>query len=301
VVRSARAHLQQPRPASAALPPVRSCRASSTPSPPPRAGGLLPEDQHLGQDPPELEAALTPCPGNQEVPATSRPPSPAHEMKRLVRSAAKLMTLAATLQGAGVLPELLTGIYHPPRHELHAVRRLRRGRLTRPRLHPGQDPRRPTRRGQPQQHGGRPQVIDDDTLVFARPLRDTGVPISEIAKNSPSRPASTPRSPPCTGHWLITPSPSSRRPVLPNDDEPCRYGRASDINGESPSPRPRRPINAPCMPEACRHGSLSLGRKVRSCSTADPYVRGVLTAAMRRGRLRRGDLSSFECQVFGAE
>ena len=120
-------------------------------------------------------------------------------------------------------------------------------------------------------HGGRPQVIDDDTLVFARPVRDTGVPISEIAKNSPSRPASTPRSPPCTGHWLITPSPSSRRPVLPNDDEPCR------------------------------HGSLSLGRKVRSCSTADPYVRGVLTAAMRRGRLRRGDLSSFECQVFGAE
>jgi len=43
-------------------------------------------------------------------------------------------------------------------------------------------------------HGGRPQVIDDDTLVFARPVRDTGVPISEIAKNSPSRPASTPRS-----------------------------------------------------------------------------------------------------------
>jgi hypothetical protein len=105
---------------------------------------------------PELEAALTPCPGNQEVPATSRPPSPAHEMKRLVRNAAKLMTLAATLQGADVQPELLTGIYHPPRHELHAVRRLRRGRLTRPRLHPGQDPRRPTRRGQPQQHGGRP-------------------------------------------------------------------------------------------------------------------------------------------------
>ena len=221
-------------------------------------------------------------------PATSRPPSPVHEMKRLVRNAAKLMTLAATLQGADVQPELLTGIYHPPRHELHAVRRLRRGRPTRPRLHPGQDPRRPTRRGQPQQpRRPTPGHRRRHARLRPPPARHR-CPHLRDRQELTSRPASTPRSPPCTGHWLITPSPSSRRPVLPNDDGPCWHGRASGINGESPSPRPRRPINAPCMPEACRHGSLSLGRKVRSCSTADPYVRGVLTAAMRRGRLQEG-------------
>jgi len=31
-------------------------------------------------------------------------------------------------------------------------------------------------------HGGRPKVIDDDMLIFARALRDKGVPVPEIAK-----------------------------------------------------------------------------------------------------------------------
>jgi DNA invertase Pin-like site-specific DNA recombinase len=31
-------------------------------------------------------------------------------------------------------------------------------------------------------HGGRPKVIDDDTLLFARALRDTGVPIPAVVK-----------------------------------------------------------------------------------------------------------------------
>lgn len=31
-------------------------------------------------------------------------------------------------------------------------------------------------------HGGRPQVIDDDMLIFARALRDKGVLVPEIAK-----------------------------------------------------------------------------------------------------------------------
>ncbi|MFF4575943.1 hypothetical protein [Streptomyces sp. NPDC001410] len=31
-------------------------------------------------------------------------------------------------------------------------------------------------------HGGRPKVIDDDMLTFARALKDKGVPVPEIAK-----------------------------------------------------------------------------------------------------------------------
>ena len=31
-------------------------------------------------------------------------------------------------------------------------------------------------------HGGRPKVIDDDMLLFARSLKDKGTPIPEIAK-----------------------------------------------------------------------------------------------------------------------
>lgn len=31
-------------------------------------------------------------------------------------------------------------------------------------------------------HGGRPKVIDQDMLVFARALKDRGVPVPEIAK-----------------------------------------------------------------------------------------------------------------------
>jgi DNA invertase Pin-like site-specific DNA recombinase len=31
-------------------------------------------------------------------------------------------------------------------------------------------------------HGGRPRVIDEDTLLFARALRDKGVPIPVIAQ-----------------------------------------------------------------------------------------------------------------------
>jgi hypothetical protein len=41
-------------------------------------------------------------------------------------------------------------------------------------------------------HGGRPKVIDDDTLNFARALRDRGLPIPEIAKKLTTRPARTP-------------------------------------------------------------------------------------------------------------
>ena len=66
-------------------------------------------------------------------------------------------------------------------------------------------------------HGGRPKVIDDDSLTFALALKDKGVPVPAIAKSSPSRPARTKaihlRAPRSTGH-----SPKPR----PQPNEPPR-------------------------------------------------------------------------------
>lgn len=135
---------------------------------------------------PELEQALTlareikQAAGDQTVILT------VHEMKRLARNAAELMTLAATLQAAGIQLELLTGpltgVYDPTGmgSMLFAVcavaAQLDRDYIREKTLE-GQ--RAAAARGN---HGGRPKVIDDDTLLFARALRDTGVPIPEIAK-----------------------------------------------------------------------------------------------------------------------
>lgn len=109
----------------------------------------------------------------------------AHEMKRLARNAAELMTLAATLEAGGTQLELLsgplTGIYDP--HGMGAVlfavlavaAQLDRNYI-----------REKTLEGQQAaaakgNHGGRPKVVDDDMLIFARALKDNGTPVLEIA------------------------------------------------------------------------------------------------------------------------
>ena len=134
---------------------------------------------------PELEAALTlareikQAAGDQPVILT------VHELKRLARNAAELMTLAATLQAAGIQLELLTGpltgVYDPTGMGamLFAVCAVA-AQLDR------DDIREKTLEGQRAaaargNHGGRPKVIDDDMLIFARVLRDKGVPIPAIA------------------------------------------------------------------------------------------------------------------------
>ncbi|MGW3028855.1 hypothetical protein [Streptomyces sp. NPDC001221] len=73
-------------------------------------------------------------------------------------------------------------------------------------------------------HGGRPKVIDDDMLVFARALKDRGVPVPEIAKKLTIKTGKNAgrRSPRCTGR-----SPKPSRPTH-------RPGRRS-------SPRAGRP------------------------------------------------------------
>nr|WP_234327949.1 recombinase family protein [Streptomyces sp. NRRL F-2664] len=109
-----------------------------------------------------------------------------HELKRLARNAAELMTLSGQLQAAGVQLELLTGplngIYDPNGMGamffavLAAAAQIERNYI-----------REKTLEGQVAaaakgNHGGRPKVIDDDMLLFARALKDRGVPVPEIAK-----------------------------------------------------------------------------------------------------------------------
>jgi hypothetical protein len=70
----------------------------------------------------------------------------------------------------------------PQRLGRHVLRRPRRRRPARSQLH-----REKTLEGQVTaankgNHGGRPKVIDDDSLTFAIALKDKGVPVREIAK-----------------------------------------------------------------------------------------------------------------------
>jgi DNA invertase Pin-like site-specific DNA recombinase len=135
---------------------------------------------------PELEKALTLA---HEI-KTAAPNQPViltvHEMKRLARNAAELMTLSAQLQGGGVQLELLTGpltgIYDPHGmgSMLFAVLAVA-AQLDRDYI------REKTLEGQQAaaargNHGGRPKVIDEDDVLFARALRDKGTPMPDIVK-----------------------------------------------------------------------------------------------------------------------
>jgi DNA invertase Pin-like site-specific DNA recombinase len=105
-----------------------------------------------------------------------------HELKRLARNAAELMTLSAELQAGGIQLELLTGIYDPNGMGamFFAVLAVA-GQIERNYI------REKTLEGQviaasKGNHGGRPKVIDDDMLTFAAALKDKGVPVPDIAK-----------------------------------------------------------------------------------------------------------------------
>jgi DNA invertase Pin-like site-specific DNA recombinase len=109
----------------------------------------------------------------------------AHEMKRLARNAGELMALTAALETSGIQLELLTGpltgIYDPAGMGaiLFAVLAVA-AQLDRNYI------REKTLEGQQAaaakgNHGGRPKVIDDDMLLFARALKDQGTPIPQIA------------------------------------------------------------------------------------------------------------------------
>ncbi|MFD5616680.1 recombinase family protein [Kitasatospora sp. NPDC127060] len=109
-----------------------------------------------------------------------------HEMKRLARNAAELMQLSADLEDAGISLELLTGpltgIYDPTGMGsmffavLAVAAQLDRNYI-----------REKTLEGQQVaaakgNHGGRPKVIDDDSLTFALALKAKGATVPEIAQ-----------------------------------------------------------------------------------------------------------------------
>ncbi|MFE9007403.1 recombinase family protein [Streptomyces sp. NPDC007875] len=135
---------------------------------------------------PELEKALRLAYDIKDAAPDQEVILTVHELKRLARNAAELMTLSGQLQDAGVQLELLTGpltgIYDPDGMGamffavLAVAAQLDRNYI-----------REKTLEGQQAaaakgNHGGRPKVIDDDSLLFARALKDRGVPVPEIAK-----------------------------------------------------------------------------------------------------------------------
>lgn len=135
---------------------------------------------------PELEKALALAHQFKEAAPETPVIFTVHELKRLARNAAELMTLSAELQDGGIQLELLTGpltgIYDPNGMGamFFAVLAVA-GQIERNYI------REKTLEGQVAaaakgNHGGRPKVIDDDMLTFALALKDRGVPVPEIAK-----------------------------------------------------------------------------------------------------------------------
>jgi DNA invertase Pin-like site-specific DNA recombinase len=135
---------------------------------------------------PELEKALALARQFKEASPETSVIFTVHELKRLARNAAELMTLSAELQAGGIQLELLTGpltgIYDPNGMGamFFAVLAVA-GQIERNYI------REKTLEGQviaaaKGNHGGRPKVIDVDMLTFAVALKDKGVPAPEIAK-----------------------------------------------------------------------------------------------------------------------
>ncbi|MER6257685.1 recombinase family protein [Streptomyces sp. NPDC001584] len=137
---------------------------------------------------PELEKALKLAYGIREAAPDQEVILTVHELKRLARNAAELMTLSGQLQAAGVQIELLTGpltgIYDPHGTGamlfavLAASAQIDRNYIREKTLE-GQQAAAAAAKGN---HGGRPKVIDDDMLTFAIALKAKGTPVPEIAK-----------------------------------------------------------------------------------------------------------------------
>lgn len=99
-----------------------------------------------------------------------------HEMKRLARAAAELLTIAEQLRHHDIELEVLTGllqgVYDPSGHST-ALFAFFAGTAESERAYirekplEGQAPAREHRR-----HGGRPRVFDDDMTAYARTLRE---------------------------------------------------------------------------------------------------------------------------------
>ncbi|GAB7029540.1 recombinase family protein [Streptomyces sp. NPDC021749] len=109
-----------------------------------------------------------------------------HEMKRLGRGTAELLTIAEDLRRDDIELELLTGplhgVYDPSGHgaalfAFFAGMAESEREYIREKSLEGQASAR--ERGR---HGGRPKVFDDDMIAYARTLRASGVPVPQIAR-----------------------------------------------------------------------------------------------------------------------
>jgi len=149
---------------------------------------------------PELEKALALAHQFKEAAPETPVIFTVHELKRLARNAAELMTLSADLQAGGIQLELLTGpltgIYDPNGMGamFFAVLAVA-GQIERNYI------REKTLEGQVAaaakgHHGGRPKVIDDDSLTFALALKAKGVPVPDIAKKLTIKTGKNAGSPP---------------------------------------------------------------------------------------------------------
>lgn len=135
---------------------------------------------------PEFEKALTLAREFKEAAPEQTVILTAHELKRPARHGAELMSLAADLQAADIQLELLTGplvgIYDP-----HGVGSMLFAVLANAAQLDRNYIREKTLEGQQiaaakGNHGGRPKVIDEDMLLFARALKDQGTPMKAIVK-----------------------------------------------------------------------------------------------------------------------
>ncbi|HEY5879675.1 MAG TPA: recombinase family protein [Nakamurella sp.] len=135
---------------------------------------------------PELESALALAREIKQAAPDQAVIFTVAEMKRLARNAAELMTLSAALQADGIQLELLTGpltgVYDPSGmgSMLFAVLAVA-AQLDRDYI------REKTLEGQKAaaargRHGGRPPVIDPDSLIYAKALHVAGTPVPDIAK-----------------------------------------------------------------------------------------------------------------------
>ncbi|MER5321243.1 recombinase family protein [Streptosporangium roseum] len=109
-----------------------------------------------------------------------------HEMKRLGRGAAELLTIAEDLRRSDIQLELLTGplqgLYDPSGHgtalfAFFAGMAESEREYIREKSLEGQASARESGR-----HGGRPKVFDDDMIAYARNLSARGVPVPDIAR-----------------------------------------------------------------------------------------------------------------------
>ncbi|MFF3062260.1 recombinase family protein [Streptomyces sp. NPDC057909] len=197
---------------------------------------------------PELEKALALAHQFKEAAPETPVIFTVHELKRLARNAAELMTLSAELQAGGIQLELLagplTGIYDPygMGAMFFAVLAVA-GQIERNYI------REKTLEGQviaasKGNHGGRPKVIDDDMLTFAVALKDKGVPVPDIAKKLTIKTGkNVGKSPSVASLYraLAEAEQAATDDGLPIQPKPVRIRHPADARGSRPSRTPPGP------------------------------------------------------------